>query len=158
MRPMASLLLLVTLLGLFGLSPFPAHEIAEMKPAELLCLQSADGGVLAKTEEALSAWGGDTEEALAKLRMAASGELFFQTVENLVLSDLSVDAQVLTGMGVRPGTAVYTAEAVEDVETLNEYLKAHSAGVTLGMLQENKMHPVPVLAAGLSGLYLEEAE
>lgn len=157
MRPMAILLLLATVLSLFGLSPFPAYEIARMKPAELLLLQSAEGGVLAQTEEGLSAWGGDPEEALKTLRLAAAGDLFFATVENVVLTDLPVPTQTLITAGIRPGTAVYTAEKTEDGKALNDYLKTHSAGVTLGMLEENPSKSIPALQQGQSGLYLEEA-
>ena len=158
MRFMAMLLLLTAVLSAAGLTPFSGSEISKLIPTELLVLSSAEGGVLASTEDGLSAWGRDIPRALAALGAAASGELFLETVDQVVFCGMPAVAKPLTACGIRPGTAVCTAPAVEDPKAINRYLQAHSGGVTLGKLAENPSVSLPALSPGQSGLYFAQEE
>jgi len=156
LRFMAMLLLLTVLLSAAGLTPFPGSDISELIPAELLILSGAEGGVTASTEDGLSAWGKDIPNALSSLRAAAPGNLFLETVDQVVFCGMLPVAEPLTACGIRPGTAVCTAPGVEDPEQVKGYLQAHSGGVTLGELAEDPSLPLPALSPGASGLYFAQ--
>lgn len=154
MRYMALLLLLTALASFLGLVPFSSMEISSLQPAELLVITPVDGGVTLRTEDALTAWGRDLEEAFQNLKAAAPGKILFSTVSQLVCVGEVPDPKTLTDCGLRPATAVYRSPEVEDVKALRKYLASREGMVTLGMLRDGEQADVPQLRVGKSGLYL----
>ncbi len=149
MRYMAVLLLLTVLLSLGGKLPFPAWEMSLLEPVELLVAESAEGGVLLRTEKGHRGWGKDFAHAAEDVQNTAGGQVLLSTVRSLVLvGDVPVPDGIL-----RPATAVYAAWGVDDPKALGEYLQNRMGKVTLGMLWEGEKE-APLLLPGEKGLYL----
>ncbi|MBP3313218.1 MAG: hypothetical protein J6K84_00965 [Oscillospiraceae bacterium] len=149
MRYMAILLLLCALLSLGGKLPFDAWEMGILEPVELLIAESAEGGVLLRTEKGHRGWGKDFVDACADVQNTSGGQVLLSTVRSLVLvGDVPVPDAIL-----RPATAVYSAWGVDDPKALGEYLQNRMGSVTLGMLWEGEAIP-PRLLPGEKGLYL----
>lgn len=152
MRFLAVWLLLCLLLG----TPFVSSNVAELAPVEILCLQKDGAEILAVCDGGIAARGATAEQAVQALHNAAPGRLFLGTVDHLVVTGLRPDASGLMGLGLRPAVGVYEApEKAEDPGALAKYLRVHSGGVTLGMLEEDGSLSLPRLERGASGLILE---
>lgn len=157
MRFMALLLLLTLLLSALSLTPFRGHDLSGLTPVRLLLITPGEEGVTAQTEKNLSAWGRDLPSALSNLAAAATGHLLLATAENVVFAGAMPDVSVLAEFGLRPATALYRMDGTaEEPAALCAYLEQRRGSVTLGALQENRSLPIPKLARGGAGLYLEE--
>ncbi len=149
MRYMAGLLFLTLLLSLGGKLPFASWEMSTLEPVELLVAESAEGGVLLRTEKGHRGWGKDFASAAEDVQNTAGGQVLLSTVRSLVLvGDVPAPDSIL-----RPATAVYAAWGVEDPEALGKYLQNRMGSVTLGMLWEGQTQ-APLLLPGEKGLYL----
>ena len=133
-------------------APFPSGGLADLTPAELLCLSRDGDAVLARCDGGLAARGASPVQAVENLRAAAPGRLELGTVDFAVLTDLPPSC--LQDLALRPACAVYAAPAVEDPDALAVYLRSHRGGVTLGMLADDPSLPVPQLLPGETGLVL----
>ncbi len=149
MRYMAALLLLTVLLSLGGKLPFRTWEMSLLEPVELLVAESAEGGVLLRTEKGHRGWGKDFAAAAEDVQNTAGGQVLLSTVRSLVLvGDVPAPTELL-----RPATAVYSAWGVDDPKALGAYLQNRMGKVTLGMLWEGQKE-APLLLPGEKGLYL----
>lgn len=155
MRFVIWFLLLAAVAQMFSFAPFGGEDISRLVPVELLVVSPADGGIALSTDRGLAAWGKDLSSAMEKLKAAASGTLFLQTVDQVVCTGNAVPAEALLACGLRSGTAAYLAPGVEDATALKNYLSGKKSGVTLGRLREEAVE-VPALTVGESGLYLPE--
>ena len=128
----AALCAAVILTLLFGL-PFRAHDTAKLLP--LQTVQAAlDGAEVRVLSERGEGRGATWQEAVDDLRKNASGEVFFDTAEQLVLCREAVTLlpQIVQAGTLRPAAQVFRAERLFDAETLGDYLNAHPGGVTVG--------------------------
>lgn len=118
---------------LFGL-PFRTVDTQRLLP--LLTIQVArEDGTVRLRSEAGEGVGADWDAAVADLRAQASGEVFFDTAEHIVVCDRDLLPQILRSGVLRPAAQVYFADAFRDVEGLEAYLSAHPSGVTVAQLQ-----------------------
>lgn len=126
----------VALTAIFGL-PFREHDTAKLLPAKTLQVEQLADGALHLVTEIGEGVGRTWEAAVADLRENASGEAFFQTVEQVVFCGkaLTVVPEALESGDLRPAAQVYEAETLSDAEGLNDYLSAHESCVTVGELQ-----------------------
>lgn len=128
----AALCAAVILTLLFGL-PFRAHDTAKLLP--LKTVQAAwDGAEVFLLSEQGEGRGATWQEAVEDLRKNASGEVFFDTAEQLVLCGgaETLLPQIVQAGTLRPAAQVFRAERPLDAETVNDYLNAHPGGVTVG--------------------------
>lgn len=128
----AALCAAVILTLAFGL-PFRAHDTAKLLP--LKTVQAAlNGAQIRILSEQGEGRGATWQEAVDDLRKSASGEVFFDTAEQLVLCREAVTLlpQIVQAGTLRPAAQVFRAERLSDAETLNDYLNAHGGGVTVG--------------------------
>ncbi|MBQ7523620.1 MAG: hypothetical protein IJT07_03795 [Oscillospiraceae bacterium] len=158
MKPMALLLAAVAVCSFFGAVPFACSDIADLAPAQILCVEGGESGVLLCTDGGIAARGETLERAMIQLKNAAPGELLLATVDELVLVSYPPEAGAFLDAGLRPATSVYLAPALpESVDALAKYLHEQKDGVTLGMLADGVPRPVPRLVRGVNGLVVEVA-
>lgn len=127
----AALCAAIVLTGIFGL-PFRAHDTGRLLP--LRTVQAAlDGGVYLRSELG-EGRGVDWQAAVEDLRRNASGEVFFDTAEQLILCGgaEALLPQIVQAGTLRPAAQVYRAEALRPAEGLNAYLNVHESTVTVG--------------------------
>lgn len=118
---------------LFGL-PFRTVDTQRLLPLLTIQVAREDGAVRLRSE-AGEGVGADWGAAVADLRAQASGEVFFDTAEHIVVCDRDLLPQILRSGVLRPAAQVYFADAFRDVEGLDAYLSAHPSGVTVAQLQ-----------------------
>ncbi len=118
---------------LFGL-PFRTVDTQRLLPLLTIQVAREDGAVRLRSE-AGEGVGADWDAAVADLRAQASGEVFFDTAEHIVVCDRDLLPQLLRSGVLRPAAQVYFADAFRDVEGLEAYLSAHPSGVTVAQLQ-----------------------
>ena len=127
------LLLAVALTGLFGL-PFREYDTARLLPIRTLQAAVTEQGVKIVSEVG-EGEGVTWETAVQDLRDKASGEVFFDTAEQIILCDRSLTDQVVESGLLRPAAQVYYADALRSPEGLNEYLTAHESTLTVADLK-----------------------
>lgn len=153
MRFLTALILAWLILG----TPFSSGNVADLTPAEILCLSREKDAVVAVCDGGVAARGQDVADAVANLHDAASGRLFLGTVDTVVFVNLTPVADALLAAGVRPAAGVYvTRDKTDDPDALAVYLRSRDS-VTLGMLQEDGSLTVPVLQKGETGLILKDS-
>ena len=121
----------------FGL-PFREYDTAQLLP--LLTVQAArtDNGVTLVSEVGKGE-GTTWDEAVENLRQNASGEVFFDTAEQIVFCDRSLVSEALESNILRPAAQVYFSDALQDPEGLHEYLSAHESPITVADLRAGDM-------------------
>ena len=110
----------------------PARHTGEYP---LLTVDAREDGAVRLRSEAGEGVGADWDAAVADLRAQASGVVFFDTAEHIVVCDRDLLPQLLRSGVLRPAAQVYFADAFRDVEGLEAYLSAHPSGVTVAQLQ-----------------------
>ncbi len=116
---------------LFGL-PFREYNTEQLLPIQTVqVLHDRDGVTI--VSEAGSGKGDNWESAVADLRKNASGDVFFDTAEQLLLCADGKDLlpQLLQSGLLRPAAQVYRTGELYQAEGLSAYLAAHSSGVTI---------------------------
>lgn len=130
MKYLFTALVLTLLLSL----PFRTVDTQRLLPLLTIQVAREDGAVRLRSE-AGEGVGADWGAAVADLRAQASGEVFFDTAEHIVVCDRDLLPQILRSGVLRPAAQVYFADAFRDVEGLEAYLSAHPSGVTVAQLQ-----------------------
>ena len=154
---MALLLAAAAVCSFCGAVPFACSDIADLAPAQILCVEGGDGVYLC-TDGEIAARGATLDDAMIQLKNAAPGELLLATVDQLVLVSYPADAQSFLDAGLRPATKVYLAPTLPtSVDALARYLHEQKGGVTLGMLQDGVPEPIPRLVRGENELVVEVA-
>ena len=123
----------VLLTVIFGL-PFREYDTARLLPLRTVQADVTSRGVRL-VSEAGAGEGATWADAVADLRKNASGEVFFDTAEQIILCDRSLTDQVVKSDLLRPAAQVYYADALRPPEGLNEYLTAHESSLTVADLK-----------------------
>ena len=124
------LLAAVALTAIFGL-PFRAYDTGKLLPVRTVQAALSEGGAVRLVTEIGEAEGATWEEAVAALREGASGDVFFDTAEQLVVCAPSLLPQIVESGDLRPAAQVYFADAPTDPAGLNAYLRAHESALTV---------------------------
>jgi len=124
------LLAAVALTAIFGL-PFRAYDTGKLLPVRTVqAALTADGAVRLVTEIG-EAEGETWAAAVAALRERASGDVFFDTAEQLVVCAPSLLPQIVESGDLRPAAQVFFADAPTNPTGLNAYLRAHESALTV---------------------------
>ena len=124
------LLAAAVLTAIFGL-PFRAYDTEKLLPVRTVQAARTEGGAVRLVTEIGTAEGATWAEAVAALRESASGDVFFDTAEQLVACSPSLLPDIVESGDLRPAAQVYFADAPTDPEGLNAYLRAHESGRTI---------------------------
>mgnify|MGYP006939734824 CR=1 FL=1 len=114
--------------------PFRTHETRTLLPVQTVQAERTENGVRIVTEAGEGS-GRTWDDAVAALRMAAPGEVYFDTAGQVVLcGDRLVDELLESGI-LRPAAQVRRSGAIAEPEGLFDLLEAHASPVTVGLLR-----------------------
>lgn len=125
------------LTGLFGL-PFREYDTAKLLPIQTL-QADVQGGKVVLLSEAGRGEGENFLQAVEDLRKNASGDVFFDTAEHLLLCDDALLSQILESELLRPAAQVYFTSGLRETRGLSEYLSAHPSELTLSLLRAKEL-------------------
>ena len=104
------------------------QNIGSLQPVQVLVV-SAGGDIRLKSDTGDEGFGDSVASALEKMGASASGEVFLDTADYLLISDAALLAEIEPYL--RPSCRVCLFEGEPDLEKLGEYLKHHDPGVSL---------------------------
>lgn len=116
--------------------PFRTHETRTLLPVQTVQAERTEAGVRIVTEAGEGS-GATWDDAVAALRMAAPGEVYFDTAGQVVLcgkTDRLVNELLESGI-LRPAAQVRRSGGLTDPEGLFDLLEAHASPVTVGLLR-----------------------
>lgn len=113
----------------------PAVDIGKLEPVEAVLLIGTKNGIRLETDTGASGEGKTLEEAVEALREGASGEVFLETADKLLISgDVSSYWPEIYGL-FRPNSQVCFANANIDLTEAAAYLEMHPAKQTLAQIR-----------------------
>ena len=116
--------------------PFRTHETRTLLPVQTVQAERTEAGVRIVTEAGEGS-GATWDDAVAALRMAAPGEVYFDTAGQVVLcgrTDRLVNELLESGI-LRPAAQVRRSGGLTDPEGLSDLLEAHASPGTVGLLR-----------------------
>ncbi len=124
--------MLLLALGMFLLwQPFSASDVAQLKPVEVIRVTTAPDGVLVETDTGEIGLGENLDEAFRDLKDTASGDIFLETADRLLVSPLAVQMlPELTGY-LRPGCNICVEMGEVELDKVGAFLNIHEPRVTL---------------------------
>ena len=110
--------------------PHPARDVAMLEPVQAVYIFQKDGTLSIETDTGASGSGKTLTEAAAEMKASASGEIFLDTAEFLLL-DPTVPITEEFHTLLRPTcTVTYTTET-PDLQAVSEFLSVHTPKRTL---------------------------
>lgn len=148
----------ILLLGLGALmlwKPFSASDVAQLKPVEVIRVTTAPRGVLVETDTGEMGMGNNLKEAFMDLKETASGDIFLETADRLLISPQAVVLLPELTDYLRPACNICVEMGEVDLSSVNAFLSIHEPGVTLQDHQAGKK-ALPVLYLIDGRMYLVE--
>ena len=121
----------VVLVCALDILPFTGTDVAKLQPVEVLIVQQVGNQFLVCTESGLSGYGESIPLALDDLKLTASGEVFLDTAEYLLLTARCLDEIGILWQYLRPACQVYLLEGEGEFMNLAKYLESHPSDTTL---------------------------
>ncbi len=126
----------------FGSRLFAASDVAKLQPVEVLRIQKEAGGILVETDTGEQGRGGSLEEAFENLKECASGDIFLDTVEFVLLQDASIAPELIAYL--RPACQVCLERGRADLKKAAAFLDVHRPKATL---MNCRKEPIPTLVS-----------
>lgn len=106
-------------------------DIAKLAPVEVVWLSERDGQVSLKTDMGDFGVGEDMQAALEDMKASASGTVFLDTADYLIVEQGREELLEQAYTFLRPSCMICVAEKMPDLEVAAEYLSAHEPELTL---------------------------
>ena len=116
---------LYALVGVFGLSPFAGTDIAKLSPVEAVWLEGNDDYVHIETDSKDVGVGKTILEALDNMKLTASGMVFLDTADYVIVKRGSETLLSQVTDILRPSCGVCVADSMPDLAEVAEYLGVH---------------------------------
>lgn len=127
----------LALLAVLARLPHPAREAAQLIPVRAVYLYMDGDALCVETDTGDRGSGESLAEAAEDLAAGASGEIFLDTAEFLILQPgVQVTAEFYELL--RPGCGVVYASEPPDIPAAAEYLAAHPPELTLAQLRKER--------------------
>jgi hypothetical protein len=148
-------LLMAALAGLLLCRPFRASDVARLKPVEIIRVSQVPQGIRVETDTGDTGEGADLVQAFADLKQTASGDIFLETADRLLVSPHAVELLPKLTDYLRPGCNICVEMGQIDMESVGAFLRIHEPGVTL---QDHRAGEtaLPVLCVVDGRMYLVE--
>lgn len=114
-----------------GFMPFRGTDIAKLQPVELIRVQHMPDGFLIVTDTGNVGRGTDLESAFRDLKETASGEVFLETAEYLLIGHQETIYLRQLAKWLRPACKVCCTEDAVDLKQAISYLRIHDPQRTL---------------------------
>ena len=126
-----ALLAAATLTIIFGL-PFREYETGQLLPIKSICAEY-EQNVVHIVSEVAQGRGESWADAVEDLKRNASGDVFFDTAEYLVVTNRMLAHEAKQDL--RPSAQVFFVKTLPPTQGLYEYLKAHPSDLELRDLE-----------------------
>ena len=120
----------VTAVAILSRRPHPARDVARLVPVLAVYIYQKNGTLCIETDTGAAGSGKTLTEAAADLKASASGEIFLDTAEFLLIDPevtITTDFHTL----LRPTCGVTFTHATPDLQAAADYLTIHQPFVTL---------------------------
>lgn len=134
MRKLLLMLLVIAVLTALGLLPFRAVDAAKLLPVKTVIVTKQGEEYTVDIGAGVRAVGRTLREALDRLQEEVTGELFFPTAEQVIITEPAEEAieAVAEETEFRPAAGIYrTPELQPDAKALGAYLDVHPSDVTI---------------------------
>lgn len=135
MRRVFLYIIVAAILILTGLLPLRGTDVAQLLPVQVMLVEREDGLVRIRCDHGAAGSGENWEQALQDLRASAEGEVFFGTVEHVVLAKSAgyLMPRIAASADLRPAAKLYFAQkSLPEPEQAAAFLHAHPGSLTLG--------------------------
>ena len=120
----------LTAVAILARRPHPARDVAMLEPVQAVYIYPMDAAICIETDTGASGSGNTLTEAAADLKASASGEIFLDTAEFLLIDpQVTITADFHTLL--RPTCGVTFTTAPPDLQAAADYLMIHHPFVTL---------------------------
>lgn len=120
----------VTAVAILSRRPHPARDVARLEPVQAVYIYQKNGTLCIETDTGAAGSGNTLTEAAEDLKASASGEIFLDTAEFLLIdpeATITADFHTL----LRPTCGVTFTTAPPDLQAAADYLMIHHPFVTL---------------------------
>ena len=136
------LLLYMALLLFVCFLPVQSTDVGKLIPVEVLAVSEQDGVVNVRTDTGNQGKGNSIPEAFADLKDTASGTIYLDTAEYLLLEPAMAENTAAFAAYLKSNTRICVAEEGIELEGIAKYLSAHRPGVSLDRASEVPAFPV----------------
>ena len=120
----------VTAVAILSRRPHPARDVARLEPVQAVYIYQKNGTLCIETDTGAAGSGKTLTEAAADLKASASGEIFLDTAEFLLIDpEVTITTDIHTLL--RPTCGVTFTHATPDLQAAADYLTIHQPFVTL---------------------------
>ena len=116
-------------------NPAKGTDVGTLIPVEVVQILRTEEGIVVRTDTKNTGTGETLSLAFGNLEEKASGEIFLETAEYVLLTENTRDCAQELEDYFRPGTQVYQAPPLEDLAAAAEYLGQHSVPSPLFRLE-----------------------
>ncbi len=119
------------LAAVLGWLPFTGTDVAKLQPVEVLRVGMEKGLVQVETDTGSIGKGTDLEKAFLDLKETATGEIFLETADYLLLRPEARGLLEALADYLRPACGICLESGTAKLEQVAPFLAAHEPGLTL---------------------------
>ncbi len=134
-----AILAVIAVTAVLGSSLFPASDVAKLEPVEVIRIQMDRGQILVETDTGQLGRGADLQRAFADLKNRASGDIFLDTAEYVILTEDSRGEIVGLLDYLRPACRVCLEWGRADLQQVAAFLDIHEPELTIMDCQGGQM-------------------
>jgi hypothetical protein len=124
----------LTAVAILSRRPHPARDVAMLEPVKAVYIYQKEKNLCIETDTGASGSGNTLTEAAADMKSSASGEIFLDTAEFLLIDpQVTITADFHTLL--RPTCKVTITESPPDLQAASAYLTVHTPTTTLSELR-----------------------
>lgn len=112
-------------------TPSAGTDIGKLQPVQVVCLTRAGDGVAVWTDTGDRGTGPDLKTAVEDMKARATGEIFLETADHLLLTPDCLELLEEASELLRPSCTLCLLEGEPDMEQIGQFLKIHPPAVTL---------------------------
>ncbi len=137
-------LLLLLIIAVFGSCLFEASDVAKLEPVEVIRLSVRGDAFCVETDTGQLGLGATVEEAFANLKASASGDIFLDTADYLILTTRTAPMVRQMRKILRPACRVCLENGNTDMEIVADFLNIHEPQLSLMQCYREDLR-IPIL-------------
>ena len=130
------ILLYIGLLLLVCFLPVDGTDVGKLIPVEVIAISESDGMVTVRTDTGDHGSGEDLSAAFADLKDSASGVIYLDTAEYVLLEPGTESFVDIAESYLKGDTEVYVAQEGIPLDAIANYLSVHHPGIRLKEVRE----------------------
>ena len=114
-----------------GTKPSAGKDVAKLQPVQVVCLSRSGDDITVWTDTGDWGAGATLKAAVENMKMAATGEIFLETADYLLLTPDCRAVLGDAGVFLRPSCSICLLEGEPDMERIGQFLELHAPEVTM---------------------------